>query len=377
MTQPKLRKYKYLWRKCQERDVIIAAWLKLRKGKTTRRDVIAIEQNFEAEVLQMQLIMQNTRPGVVEDEAYRFTPPKHKARVVFEHGKLREIYAPSIREQWVHHVIIQVLAPIVTKYSYKYSCGSMPKRGSVYGKKKLEQLARKGFKYYAKCDIRHFFNSVKLDVVIKCLSELIADTWFLYLIRRIYMRFNKGLPLGFYPSQWLANFVLWRLDFKILSFRPKGYIRYMDDFVIVDNNKRRLHRLILEIKKHLGGLRLKLKRTYTVARFCYRRIGKYIDFMGFIFTRRKTLLRCKIMVRATRFAKKLHKLPSIAARQAMSMLSRCGWFKHTDTISIWSKYMRPMISIKALKKIVSNFMRRKSHENTMDTGINTYISCAI
>ena len=206
----KLRKYKYLWAKCQDRDVIIAAWKKLRKGKTKRREVQIIEADFDHYVDLMTETLKETRPG--GDPEKQFTPTIKTGRVIYEHGKERRIYCPSIWEQWVHHIVVQVLSPIITKYSYRYSCGSMPKRGSIYGKRYMERLTRKGFRYFAKLDIRHFFNNVRLDVVIKELKKLIEDDWLIYLIRRIFLQFPKGLPLGFYISQWLANFVLRRLD---------------------------------------------------------------------------------------------------------------------------------------------------------------------
>lgn len=42
-----LHTYKYLHRICCDRQVIIAAWNKLRKGKTKRREVIKIEADKE------------------------------------------------------------------------------------------------------------------------------------------------------------------------------------------------------------------------------------------------------------------------------------------------------------------------------------------
>lgn len=105
----KLHTYKYLHRKCCERGVIVAAWKKLRKGKTTRREVIKIEADFDYYVDKMQTMIRNTRPG--GDPDLQFWPEKHKARTVFEHGKEREIFCPTIWEQWVHHIVIQVLPP--------------------------------------------------------------------------------------------------------------------------------------------------------------------------------------------------------------------------------------------------------------------------
>lgn len=363
-----LHTYKYLHAKCCDRQVIVAAWMKLRKGKTNRKEVIKIEADFETYVDKMQRMIMETRPG--GDPDLQFWPEKHKPRTVFEHGKEREIFCPTIWEQWVHHIVIQVLAPIVTRYAYRYSCGSMPGRGGVYGKRQMERLVSRGFKYFAKLDIRHFFKSVRQDVVIRMLEELICDEWFIYLVRRIFWQFPKSLPLGFYPSQWLANFVLWRLDRRVVSLLPgDDYIRYVDDLVIVSNNKRALHRIVEIIRQELGKLRLRLKDNYQIARFIYRKkdgtlVGRAIDYMGFVFLRKKTILRKKIMIRATRFAGKLGRTKKIALRQALSMMSRLGWFKHTDTRIVWERYVEPCVDVKNLKKIIRR--RTVCHENRMD-----------
>ena len=364
-----LHTYKYLHRRCCDREVIVKAWMKLRKGKTQRKEVIKIEADFEYYVDKMQRMIMETRPG--GDPELQFWPEKHKPRTVFEHGKEREIFCPTIWEQWVHHIVIQVLSPIVMRYAYRYSCGSMPGRGGVYGKRYLERLASRGFKYFAKLDIRHFFKSVRQDVVIRMLEELICDEWFIYLIRRIFWQFPKSLPLGFYPSQWLANFVLWHLDRRIVASLPEGsgYLRYVDDLVITGNNKRLLHRVVEIIKQELGKIRLRLKDNYQIARFIYRRkdgtlIGRAIDYMGFVFLRRKTILRKKIMIRATRFAGKLSRTKKIARRQALSMMSRLGWFKHTDTSIVWATYIEPRVNVKQLKAIIRR--RTAGHEDTMD-----------
>lgn len=361
-----LRRYKYLWSKCHDEKIIRAAWKKLRKGKTKRHEVIEIERDFDHYVKLMQETMIQTRPG--GDEALMFKPRAHTGRTVYEHGKERRIFCPAIWEQWVHHIVVMVLAPIITKYSYRYSCGSMPNRGSIYGKKYMEKLARDGFRYFAKLDIRHFFNNVRLEVVIRELNLLIEDDWLIFLIRRIFLYFPKGLPLGFYISQWFANFVLWRMDQAILAAEPHGYLRYMDDMVITGNNKRKLHKIVILVMQWLGGLKLRLKSNWTVTKFIYKKkdgkiIGRTIDFMGFQFLRDRTILRKKIMIRATRYAAKLRRLPVIGARQALSMVSRAGWFKHTDTSFVWFKYIKPFISIKAMKGIISKTQRRRNNEN--------------
>lgn len=209
-----LHRYKYLWSKCNDKQTIIKAWKKLRKGKTLRPEVIQIENNFEYYVCLMQDMLQETKPQ--GDSEKMFTPRYLKPKNIFEHGKEREIYRPSIWEQWVHHIIVHVLGPIIQKHSYSFSCGSMPKRGGIYGKRELERIIKnKGFKFYAKLDIRHFFNNVNIQFVINTLEKLVEDEWFIFLVKRVFLHFKNMLPLGFYISQWFANFILTPLDWFI------------------------------------------------------------------------------------------------------------------------------------------------------------------
>ena len=63
IPQPvKDKKYKYLWSKAQNEDVIKKAWKNLRKGKTKREGVKAIEANFADEVKKMQKLIRDTVP---------------------------------------------------------------------------------------------------------------------------------------------------------------------------------------------------------------------------------------------------------------------------------------------------------------------------
>lgn len=359
----KPHRYKYLWAECCKESTIIKAWKKLRKCKTKRKDVIFIEDHFYDFVQLMKETMQNSRPG--GDPEKMFHPKKINPAVIYEHGKEREIFKPPIWEQWVHHIVTLVLERIILKFSYKFTCGSLPKRGGIYGKNHLAKVLKtKNVRYYAKLDIRHFFNKIQLKYVLQELREFIDDEWFLFLISLIFYYFPKRLPLGFYISQWLANYILSRLDWFIKNQHPTGYVRYMDDFVILGTNKRRLHRIIQDIAKRIGKIRLRLKNNYQVVKFIYfdekeqKFRGRFIDFMGFRFYRTRVSIRKSIMLRATRFAKRLHRTNLISVKQAQSMLSRLGWFKNTNSTRLYSIEIAPYLSIRSLKQIVRSEHKR-------------------
>lgn len=287
---------------------------------------------------------------------------------------------PEIHEQWLHHIIVLVLEPIITATAYKYSCGSFPNRGAHYGKKQLEKWIKsgKGIRYFAKLDIRHFYDSIQLKILLRELSIRVKDDWFLYVVELSLSGFQKGIPLGFYISQWFANYLLEPLD-KLIQGNPniKAFIRYMDDIVFGGPNKKELHAAIIDVMKILGRrFRLKLKNNYQVFRFDYvkkdgKRIGRPLDFMGFLFFRDKTLIRKRIMIAATKLAKRMNREKEIRKgyfrKHISAMISYIGWFDCTDTYGCYEKHIKPFVNIGRLKKIISKLQRRQNDE-TVDSG---------
>ena len=183
-----------------------------------------------------------------------------------------------------------------------------PKRGAHYGKKYiLKILGRgKGIRNFGKIDIRHFYDNIRINILMKELAIRIKDNWFLYIIRLCLKGFKKGIPLGFYISQWLANYILEPLDkFITEKLGLKDFVRYMDDMIFFDNAKKKLQATIVSIQIFIGQrYRLRLKGNYQVCRFYYegkrKKIGRPLDFMGFQFYRNKVILRKSIMIAATR-----------------------------------------------------------------------------
>lgn len=370
-----MKEYKYLYQKMLDENIIRKAYKKLRKGKTKRKEIIAIDANLDIEVASMRKMIDNTKPPDVEVEhpELAYKPCKRTPKIIFEHGKQRKIYMPEIHEQWLHHIIVIILEPIITATAYRFSCGSFPKRGAHYGKKQLLKWIRSGdgIRNFAKIDIRHFYDNIRIGILMRELSIRIKDDRFLYIIRLCLQGFKKGIPLGFYISQWLANYLIEPLDrFVTEKLGIKKFIRYMDDMVFFDNAKKRLRTAVVKIMMFLGRrFRLKLKRTFQVCRFYYegkRTIGRPLDFMGFLFYRNKTLIRKSIMIAATRMARKLKSEKEAGrgyfAKHVKAMISYMGWFDCTNTYDCYLKYIKPLVNVGKLKKIVSKLDRRSNNE---------------
>lgn len=93
--------------------------------------------------------------------------------------------------------------------------------------------------------------------------------------------------------------------------------------------------------------------------------------MGFLFYRKKTLIRKSIMIRACRKARaigrKRAEKRSVTWYDAEQMLSRLDWFKYTNSYGCYVEHINPFINAKALKRKISAHDRRENNENRVSS----------
>ena len=101
-----------------------------------------------------------------------------------------------------------------------------------------------------KCDIRHYFQSIRHDVAKAAIRKRVTDTQIAERACEIVDSFGEiGLGLGSQVSQLVALAVLDDLDHFIKErLRIKHYIRYMDDFILVHEDKEYLRQCKKEIE---------------------------------------------------------------------------------------------------------------------------------
>jgi len=99
------------------------------------------------------------------------------------------------------------------------------------------------------------------------------------------------LPIGNLTSQLFANIYLNELDYFVKhKLKIKYYLRYCDDFVILENREWSSISLIDEIDKFLSEkLSLSLHRGKVVI----RKFGQGIDFLGYVVLPGHRILRTK------------------------------------------------------------------------------------
>ena len=348
-----MKSYNHLWEKFISDENIDLAIKNASKGK---RDRCSVKKRINNPKLKKEIVYY----------ANNFKNRKHVPKEIYDgiQRKKRTIIVPSFDEQVIHHMVVNVLKPIFMKSMYHHSYGSIPKRGGHKAKKAIEKYIRnhpKDCKYVLKMDIRKYFDSIPHDLMIEKLRALIHDEKFMCVLEEIIDVIPKGIPLGFYTSQWLANWYLQGLDHYIKEeLHAKFYPRYMDDMVIFGSNKKELHKTRILIEEYLHTLGLEMKDNWQVFRFDYGGKYRFLDFMGFRFYRNRTTLRRSIMLKATRKAVRLWKSDKITVFAARQMLSYMGWIDCTDTYGMYVEWIKPLVSFQDLKRKIRGYDKNRN-----------------
>lgn len=112
-----------------------------------------------------------------------------------------------------------------------------------------------------KCDIRRFFPETRHDVAKAAVVKYVRDKRAAKAVCDVIDSFggDKGIGLGSQISQLVELLVLNDLDHRIKErMRIRGYIRYMDDFILIHPDKKYLQKCLAEIREYLGGIGFEL-----------------------------------------------------------------------------------------------------------------------
>lgn len=344
-----MKRVGYLYEKMCDLSLIRYAIRKAAQGKTYKHYIRKVLQNEKAYALRIQ--------EMLVKQQVKLSP--NRQITIFDRScnKERIITVPKFfPDQIIHWVVMLVIEPIIMKGMYRFNCGSVPNRGGMEAKRYVERAIKdEKIKYVAKLDISKFFNSVKPKYVMEMFRNKIKDENVLRLIEAILRNGGDCLPIGYYTSQWFSNFFLEGFDhFVKEELKIKKYVRYVDDMVLLDSNKRKLHKAITRINEYLHTIGLKLKDAYQV----WKVDSRPIDFVGFRFYRDKTLLRKKIFFRLCRRVRKVRKTEYISVHQAQGILSLLGWLSHINAWKFYKERIYPYAPKWELKNIVSHHAKK-------------------
>lgn len=305
--------------------------------------------------------------------------------------KLRNICQETPEQQVFEYLGVHALKPLFKAKILPIQYGSIPKKGQVAGKRKIERLLRKKFhnKISAiKGDVTKAYPSVTVDCVMEMLKRDIGKNkvllWFLGALMANYP--GNHLCIGGYLPAWLFNYVM---SYVLRYICEQCQIRrgkrnklvyaivcYADDFTIYGD----LSKLRKAMKKATtwasDNLGLKIKdawQFYHIASIDEerknhreRKTGSKkrtpgVDMMGYVIRRKYTIIRGRVFRRIRRQTLRawddVKRLGYVPWWRACRIAAYKGWVKNSNSRMFSEKY-----SFNKLLKICSISARKHGRE---------------
>ena len=298
------------------------AWRDARRGKRPSCGQMAFDANWAVGLLRLQ------------DQINAGTwKPRPSSCFVSKRPKTREIHAPNYADRIVHHLLTkrleQVYEPRFIHDSYANRCG----KGSHAAVRRVQQFVRQvasgqGGGWYLQIDIHNCFYSIPRERAWRMMKPVLiragVPLWVLHtthaLLRSpplqagVTMRGTPadhamvpphkrlanapkgcGLPIGNLFSQFVANVLMDALDqYAKHVLGAQRYVRYVDDMLLIDQDRARLESHLAAIEQFLGKeLGLSLKADIRL-----RRLEDGIDFLGYVVRPTHTLVRPRVVAHA-------------------------------------------------------------------------------
>lgn len=221
----------------------------------------------------------------------QYQPLPFRLFMIFE-PKPRLVMSQTVADKIINHFVANYyLLPYLEKKLIDSNVATRKGKGSKYALKLIEDYVnqiriKEPHKeiYALKIDIsKYFYNidhtiliqklekDIKDKKVIEIIKTIIAETNKPYINEKIrelnlenrtdipYYKENVGLSIGAMTSQFLAIYYLNDLDHFIKEkLKCKYYIRYMDDFIVLDTNRDKLKEIWKIIGKEIEKLKLKV-----------------------------------------------------------------------------------------------------------------------
>ena len=270
----------------------------IRKNVKNKRKIFAFENNKIEYLIEIKKMLENNL----------YDGGKYNIFLVYK-PKVRVVMSQSIFDKIINHYVARfILQKRLEKYLNDRNCATRKNMGTSYAielfKKDIEYFKKYNKFYFLKIDIKKFFYNIDHNVLIKMIENeldkeeldlvkvILNSTNKNYLNKTIISyenryniespkyNHNKGLPIDNMTSQFFAIFYLSRLQHYIRHNLHLRYVNYMDDYIIIHQDKEYLKKcLLLIIDKLYNEYRLEINKNKTFITKC----SEGVDFLGYKF----------------------------------------------------------------------------------------------
>jgi RNA-directed DNA polymerase len=218
-------------------DSIWKSWFAFRKGKRATEELHAFQYYLEENLMQLFLELNSAM--------YRHGGYQH---FVVNDNKRRKISVATIRDRVVHRLVYDHLNAIYDK-TFIFDVWSCRKGKGLLGAIERTQELLHGYSnsYIWKCDVQKFFDSIDHQTLLNILALRVQGTKTLHMLQTILASSvtldgkRVGVPIGNLTSQIFANIYLNEFDrFVKHILKPQAYLRYGDDFILIEADKQKL-----------------------------------------------------------------------------------------------------------------------------------------
>ena len=269
--------------------------------------------------------------------------------------KQRRISAAPFADRVVHHALCNVIEPIFERRFIPDSYANRIGKGTHKAIDRLQFFARR-YRYVLRVDIVKHFPSIDHAVMRDLLFETITEDSMRWLIERIIrsgegvladeyemvyfpgddlfaVERPRGLPIGNLTSQFWSNVYLTPLDhFITQDLRCQAYLRYVDDFALFNDSKRRLYEWKRAIVDFLCRLRLTIHEPQAQVIPCTHGI----PWLGFVVYPTHRRIKARNVVK---FSRRLRARWNEYCAGAISFAefdaSVQGWINHVRYADTW------------------------------------------
>lgn len=325
--------------------------------------------------------------------------------------KKRLIMSLQFRDRVAQHAIYRQLNPLIEKRYIKDSYACRVGYGTHAAIDRLQDWMRQterkpGKYYYLKLDVSKYFYRIDHEILKDILARQIKDKQLLELLGKIIdcedtkfglpmgadigdvafeeMLDGVGLPIGNLTSQMFANLYLNELDqYCKHKLGIRYYIRYMDDIIILLNDKKQLEIIKRCIEDFLNNhLHLQLNK-----KTCIRPTSMGVEFVGFRIwsthrkLRKKTVKKMKKRLRHVFDAYAVGEIDKETLDR--SVASYRGMLKHFNSYglqkSLNKMYKREVLEANGYMGVLQNgdcMAGGSGNSSGLDTG-NQNTACAV
>ena len=323
--------YKYL-----TYDNLMKAHEKCQKCKRNRKNVIKFNLKKEEYIMWLY-------------EKLKTKTYKHGGYISFyvTEPKLRKIEASAYIDRVVHRWVVDSFlvnnfVPQFIDTSYACLKNKGMHKSALAVQQGMKKCRKKYGEYYIlKMDIAKYFLNINKEKLYEIIARKIKDEDVLWLIKEIIYskKEDVGIPIGNLTSQLFANIYYNEADQYIKHvLKVKYYYRYMDDSVILMENKEELKETKKKLEKFIKeelGLEFNSKTNIFKAK-------QGVNFCGYKINEYRMKLRTKgkkrIKQNIKRLKLKIQKGEMTSKEAKKYLCGHFGYLKYANTYNFVNRY---------------------------------------